>query len=221
MFDFHEILECRFEKTQQDRANRKREMEIGSPDYMKKLQEVFSKCQEFIQSGKVNEMDISPFQGNPETGKAIFETIANSLSEEEKENFHFWPQMTEQEKTDHDNKDQEPDNQTDPFLQNCRTSVISEINNFLKESKLTNNDLEPSLKNWESQINHTEDVLEIFNIQKLVLSDIKKKKTNFLHQIEKKMWAIGGSIILVLGLLIISFILMKKLQKPKRAVTKK
>ncbi|CAI2190849.1 7229_t:CDS:2, partial [Funneliformis geosporum] len=89
LFDFHEILECRFEKAQKDRTNRKREYKIGSPEYNKKMQAVFQKSQEAIQSGKVNEMDDSPFNGDPQAGKTTFETIANSLSDPERDNFHF------------------------------------------------------------------------------------------------------------------------------------
>ncbi|CAI2201474.1 14511_t:CDS:1, partial [Funneliformis geosporum] len=89
LFNFHEILECHFEKAQQDRANRKREYKIGSPEYNKKMQAVFQKSQEAIQSGKVNEMDNSRFNGDPAAGKATFETIAHSLSDTERDNFHF------------------------------------------------------------------------------------------------------------------------------------
>ncbi|CAJ0906439.1 17474_t:CDS:2, partial [Entrophospora sp. SA101] len=48
--------------------------------YIEKVQEVFGKCQEAIQSGKIHEMDGSRFNGNAETGKATFQAIANSLS---------------------------------------------------------------------------------------------------------------------------------------------
>jgi len=41
-----------------------------------------------IHSGKAYS-DASRFNGNPQTGKAIFEAIANSLSASDKENFHF------------------------------------------------------------------------------------------------------------------------------------
>ncbi|CAJ0765988.1 19656_t:CDS:1, partial [Entrophospora sp. SA101] len=57
-----------------------------------KLQEVFGKCQEAIQSGKIHEMDGSRFNGNAETGKATFQAIANSLSVSNQEDFHFCPQ---------------------------------------------------------------------------------------------------------------------------------
>ena len=89
LFDFHEILECRFEKARKDRENRKREIEIDSPEYMKKMQEVFQKSQEAIASGKVNQMDDRKFEGNVEQGKRTFEAIANSLLATEQENFHF------------------------------------------------------------------------------------------------------------------------------------
>ncbi|CAH1758656.1 11241_t:CDS:2 [Entrophospora sp. SA101] len=57
--------------------------------YIEKLQEVFGKCQEAIQSGKIHEMDGSRFNGNAETGKATFQAIANSLSVSNQEDFHF------------------------------------------------------------------------------------------------------------------------------------
>ncbi|CAJ0824783.1 6784_t:CDS:2 [Entrophospora sp. SA101] len=88
LFDFHEILECRFEKARKDRASRKREYEIDSPEYLEKLEEMFSKTQQIIHSGKAHS-DASRFNGNPQTGKTTFAAIANSLSASDKENFHF------------------------------------------------------------------------------------------------------------------------------------
>jgi hypothetical protein len=82
-------LECRFEKARHDRASRKREIEIDSPEYLEKLQELFGKTQEAIQSGKTNQMDGSRFSGNAELGKKTFEFIVNSLSTSERANFHF------------------------------------------------------------------------------------------------------------------------------------
>ena len=92
LFDFHEILECRFGKARKDRASRKREYEMDSPEYLEKMVETFSKSQQVTHSGKVHEMDASRFNGDSQTGKATFIAIANSLSAAEKENFHFWPQ---------------------------------------------------------------------------------------------------------------------------------
>jgi hypothetical protein len=83
------MLECRFEKAQKDRANRKREIEIDSPEYLEQMQKVFSESQQAISSGKVNQMDTSRFKGNAKAGKKTFEAMANSLTAEEKDNFHF------------------------------------------------------------------------------------------------------------------------------------
>ncbi|CAI2182979.1 2814_t:CDS:2 [Funneliformis geosporum] len=89
LFHFHEILECRFEKAQKDQANRQREIEIDSPEYLEKMEKVFSKSQQAIHSGKVKEMDDSKFNGDPVVGKATFVVLANSLSTANKENFSF------------------------------------------------------------------------------------------------------------------------------------
>ncbi|RHZ37697.1 hypothetical protein [endosymbiont GvMRE of Glomus versiforme] len=110
LFHFHEILECRFEKARHDRDNRKREIEIDDPKYLEKMQGIFGKSQQVIQSGKTDEIDGSRFNGNAKAGKTTFEAIANSLSDSEKENFSFWLQKNSEKqeiKENQDNKEQE------------------------------------------------------------------------------------------------------------------
>jgi hypothetical protein len=147
LFDFHEILECRFEKAQKDRENRKREIEIDSPEYLKKMEEIFQKSQEAIRNGKVNEMDASRFNGDPEKGKKTFEAIVNSFTAEEKENFHFWPQMSEEEKAEKSRKDISRTGEH-PVLRSKKIHAINEITQALdQEPKIKNNDLSPENQN--------------------------------------------------------------------------
>lgn len=56
LVDFHEILECCFEKARKDRSSRKREIEIGSPEYLKKMQEVFQIFKNFRKQSKAEKL---------------------------------------------------------------------------------------------------------------------------------------------------------------------
>lgn len=127
LFHFHQILECRFEKAQKGRASRQREVEIDSPEYLEKMQEIFSKSQQAIHSGKVKEMDDSRFNGDPAIGKATFVALANSLSSTDKENFSFWPQKSNNndKQTSKPNPMQDTKKSLNPNSQNTKNQGLS------------------------------------------------------------------------------------------------
>ncbi|RHZ36735.1 hypothetical protein [endosymbiont GvMRE of Glomus versiforme] len=72
--------------------------EPNSPEYEEEMKNMYSSFYEAYGSredwkGKLNKS----FIGNSQQGKITFETIANSLSDSEKENFSFWPQKNSKE----------------------------------------------------------------------------------------------------------------------------
>ncbi|CAJ0651369.1 14040_t:CDS:1 [Entrophospora sp. SA101] len=126
--------------------NSKIDLEPDSPEYQEQLQNVFSIISEAHASGKAFEVDNGRFDGDAEAGKAAFQTIANSLSATDKENFHFWPQMTEAEKAEEERKNKERINRIgeDPILQSKRIHAVNEITHALNQKpKLINSSLSP------------------------------------------------------------------------------
>ncbi|KLL04096.1 MAG: hypothetical protein MRECE_3c029 [Mycoplasmataceae bacterium CE_OT135] len=212
LFRIHEVMENKEGgyKLFKSLENSKRELEPDSPEYQEQLKFVFSVVSEAHASGKAFEVDNGRFNGNAEAGKATFEAIANSLSASDKENFHFWPQMTEEEKAEEERKNKERQNHPNPILQTWRTNSIAKITAALnQEPKLTNSDLEPKNQNWEVEINLTEDIVKIQGIQNHVLTDIKEKRQTLLQKQESqkttKIILISGGI-LIAGLSLIGLV---------------
>lgn len=210
------------QKIHKSAENSKRELDPDSPEYQEQLQNVFSAVSEAHASGKAFEVDNSRFEGDAKVGKETFEEISNSLSAADKENFHFWPQMTAEERAEGDHKNKEwIDRNGVSFLQAKRTHAINEITeNLNQKSQLSNNDLKPENQNWKKKINHAENIIEIQNIQNQVLTDIKAKSQLLLSRQEK--WKttktfliIGGVFIIVLGLIGLIYYRKKKNEKRK------
>lgn len=195
LFDFHEILECNFEKARKDRADRKREIEIDDPRYIDKLQELYSKTQQSIHSGK-NEMDGAPFNGDAEEGKKTFETIANSLTAEEKDNFHFWPQKDSPEKKENDENDSEnnPDDKKPKNTEDDLTAEqITKLEKLIKE-----------LKN-KSELSEAEK--KDLKDKEKELNKLKNQEENKTPQIPLPLYislAIGVTILIVLVILFLT-----------------
>ncbi|CAI2190786.1 6718_t:CDS:1 [Funneliformis geosporum] len=116
-------------------------------------------------------------KGNAAEGKKILAEISSSLSAEERENFHFHPPFTNEEKAEYE-KEQKEGKKSDPITKGQRINAIEEIKNaFQREPKrLTVNDLDPENQDWENEINRTEKIIEIENVKRRVLADIEKKK---------------------------------------------
>ncbi|CAI2200667.1 4906_t:CDS:2, partial [Funneliformis geosporum] len=115
-------------------------------------------------------------KGNTEEGKKILAEIANSFSSEERENFHFYPSFTSEEKAEYE-KEQKEGKKSDPITKGQRINAIEEIKNALqKELKLANHDLDPENQDWENEINRTEKIMEIEKVKRRVLADIEKKR---------------------------------------------
>jgi hypothetical protein len=96
--------------------NSRPEIDPNSPEYQEQMQNLFSSIHESFANGKAFEEDETRFNGDAAAGKATLEEIINSLTSEEKENFQFSPQMTDQEREDQNKKNQRQDNQVDPVL---------------------------------------------------------------------------------------------------------
>jgi hypothetical protein len=104
VFGFNEILEGRGEKIRKDIENRKRDVEIDSPEYLEKMQRMYSdslissrkeiKTEESLRGKTHKDMEIgSKFGGgNVEQGEKIFKQIAGSVAGNHGE-FHFKEQQ--------------------------------------------------------------------------------------------------------------------------------
>ncbi|RHZ36851.1 hypothetical protein [endosymbiont GvMRE of Glomus versiforme] len=178
LFGIHEILEGETEKFDKERKNRKRELHPNSPEYAEKVKEGFNVINEILASGevdKIKENEKGRFNGNVERGKETFQQIANSISNNDYQNFHFFPQMSSEEREEYKRK--KGKDYISPILHGWRTNSINEITQALnQEPKITNNDLELNNQNWEEQINQTEDIIKIQNIKGAVLADIQTKR---------------------------------------------
>ena len=110
VFGFNEILEGRLEKIEKDSENKKQKLDTDAPGYLKELTKVFVDIQEPIQNerevkeslaGKTH-LDIeieNKFGGNVEQGEQTFNLIASAVSVSHGDNFHFFPQQTQQQST--------------------------------------------------------------------------------------------------------------------------
>ena len=228
LFAFHEVIGSKEGgyKLRKSIENAKGELEPGSPEYMEQLQTAFSLISKAHASEEAYKTDNIQFNGNAETGKATFATIANSLSVSDKENFHFWPQMTEEERIEEERKNKELNKRIgeDPFLYSKRINAINKITHSLnQEPKLVNNDLGPENQNWEIEIKLAKNIIEIQNIEIRILADIKKKrqtKQSFLQQQEKRkntksILIIGATFATFSLIIILVFYYWKKNEKRK------
>ena len=211
LFGIHEILEGETEKFDKERKNRKRELHPNFPEFAEKVKEGFEDINEISASGEVDKIkkdEKSRFGGNVEQGRKAFQQIANSISNNDYQSFHFWPQMTSEEREEYKSKKEK--NNINPILHGWRTNSIDEIAQALnQEPKLTNNDLKLKNQNWEQQINQTEDIIKIQNIKGEVLADIqnkrqeKKQAESISPRVDYALWIVlGASGILLIGLII-------------------
>jgi deoxyadenosine/deoxycytidine kinase len=99
LFGFNEIFDGNYEKIRKEIANRKRDIEIDSPEYLEKLSQMFADTQttthremeiEKSLRGKTDrDMVIeNKFGGNVEQGEEAFKRIAASVGDSH-QNFFF------------------------------------------------------------------------------------------------------------------------------------
>ena len=119
LFTMHEIFKDKENgyKLHKSAENSVKELDPNSPEYQKQLQEVFSSISEAHANGEAFKVNSDRFNGNAQAGKVVFEEIANSLSASEKENFHFWPQESDQEKVK-ENQKQVGEEKLAPYFSN-------------------------------------------------------------------------------------------------------
>jgi len=109
LFGLNEILEGRGGKLLKDAENRKRDVEIGSPEYYKQMSSLFANIQAPMRDEKEiekalkgknwREVDIeSGFGTNVEGGEKIINQIANQVANKH-DSFHFYPQTQQQDNT--------------------------------------------------------------------------------------------------------------------------
>ena len=75
-----------------ERKNRKRELHPDSPEFAEKVKEGFEAISEILSSGeadKIKKDEKSRFGGNVEQGRKAFQQIANSISNNDYQSFHF------------------------------------------------------------------------------------------------------------------------------------
>ena len=106
MFGFNEIFDGNYEKIRKEIANRKRDIEIDSPEYLEKLSQMFADTQttthremeiEKSLRGKTDrDMVIeNKFGGNVEQGEEAFKRIVASVGDSH-QNFFFKEQKGQQ-----------------------------------------------------------------------------------------------------------------------------
>jgi hypothetical protein len=106
LFGVNEILEGRGEKIAQDVKNAQKDYKIGSPEYAKALNDVFSSTQTPIDNEIETEKSLEGknwkqitlenkfYKGNSEQGKQAFNRISGAVSNYN--DFHFFPQEVDQ-----------------------------------------------------------------------------------------------------------------------------
>jgi DNA modification methylase len=106
LFGFNEIFEGRSEKIRKEIENRKRDIEIESPEYLEKLSQMFADTQPTThremeiekslrgKTGRDIEIE-SKFSGSVEQGQKAFKQIAESIGGSHQD-FHFKEQKGQQ-----------------------------------------------------------------------------------------------------------------------------
>jgi len=106
---------------------RKKEKPFTEEEYAK----VFSEVGNIMQSPP-QLPSADTIKGNSGVGKEIFEKIAKSVSDSDRQNFHFYPPLTDEERTDFEKKESEKD-QKEPLLEGLKISAIAEIKTALSQ----------------------------------------------------------------------------------------
>jgi len=105
----------------------KKEKPFSGQEYAK----VFSEVGNIMQSPP-QLPSADTIKGNSEVGKEIFEKIAKSVSDSDRQNFHFYPPLTDEERKDFEKKESEKD-QKEPLLEGLKISAIAEIKTALSQ----------------------------------------------------------------------------------------
>lgn len=110
-------------------------------------------------------------KGNAEVGKKIFQQIVNTISDSDRQNFRFYPPLTEEEKKEMEQKE----NQNDPILEGVKINAIAEIRSALSQTPpITTSELSNENQNWEEKIKEGKKIIEIENIKRQVLANIQR-----------------------------------------------
>jgi hypothetical protein len=133
--------------------------------------------------GKVGDIMLDPPQlpspdvikGDVEAGKETFGKIAGSVSDSDRQNFHFYPPLTDEGRTEMEKKEQE-ENRNDPVLEGMKINAIAEIKSTLDLMPSVTSELSNENQNWEERIKESKKIIEIEKIKRRVLADIGKKR---------------------------------------------
>jgi len=107
LYGFNEVMDGNIEKVREDMANRKREYEIDSPEYMERMNRLFSNVQVPMHGEREAQQNLAGKThlsmefgnrfsgGNVEQGEQAFGLITGAVAGEHKD-FHFYPQKEQQ-----------------------------------------------------------------------------------------------------------------------------
>ena len=141
LFEINEICERQSEKILDETEAYLYRKDKEKPADPKEAAEVFKKIGGIM--AKPPQLYQVDMKGNSEEGKKVLAEITNSLSVAERENFHFYPPFTSEERAEYE-KEQKEGKCDNSITKGQRINAIEEIKNALQKApKLTNLDLEP------------------------------------------------------------------------------
>jgi len=105
LYGFNEVMDGNTEKVRKDMENRKREIEIDSPEYLEQMNKLFGNIQIPMDDERETHKNLEGKThldmrvgnkfggGNAEQGEQTFQQIASAVSTSHSSGFHFYPQQ--------------------------------------------------------------------------------------------------------------------------------